>query len=299
MRGRGGFIGANVVPAAAAANSAASGLWTVREADGFKRAGTWPTTLASEFVSKAGITDSTQIAAIKTLVNDLANAGLLSKLLAVYPFVGGSAASHKWNLVDPRDEDAAYRLAFTGTWTHSSNGATPSTANADTYLNPATVFAGGTYSLGIYLRNNPASGETYRVDIGCANQVPPADNRFFSHIVSGDGTGYFDYRSRVTVSNATYGEATGFHALSRTSSSSLKVFRNGIEKAHNTSSSNTYPIASRSVWLGANNNSDPLLLNHSNRQIAFAFLGNSLTDAEVGDMHSAVHTFQTTLSRNV
>ena len=43
MRGRGGFIGANVVPAAAAFNSAASGLWTVREAEGFKRAGTWPT----------------------------------------------------------------------------------------------------------------------------------------------------------------------------------------------------------------------------------------------------------------
>jgi len=42
MRGRGGFIGKNVVPAAAAINSAASGLWTVREAEGFKRAGTWP-----------------------------------------------------------------------------------------------------------------------------------------------------------------------------------------------------------------------------------------------------------------
>jgi hypothetical protein len=272
----------------------------VREQESLKRAGTWPRTLAGEFVSKAGITDSTQIAAIETLVRDLANAGLLSKLLAVYPFVGGSAASHKWNLVAPRDEDAAYRLGFNGTWTHSSNGATPSTANADTYLNPATVFAGGTYSLGIYLRDNPASGQTYRVDIGCASQVPEGvDDRFFSHIVSGDGTGYFDYRSRMTVSNATYGEATGFHALSRTSSSSLKVFRNGIEKAHNTSSSDTYPIPSRSVWLGANNNSDTLARNHSNRQIAFAFLGNSLTDAEVGVMHSAVHTFQTTLSRNV
>ena len=42
MRGRGGFIGTNVVPAAAAFHSAASGLWTVREAEGFKRAGTWP-----------------------------------------------------------------------------------------------------------------------------------------------------------------------------------------------------------------------------------------------------------------
>ena len=42
MRGRGGFIGKNVVPATTAANSAASGLWTVREQESLKRAGTWP-----------------------------------------------------------------------------------------------------------------------------------------------------------------------------------------------------------------------------------------------------------------
>jgi len=42
MRGRGGFIGANVTPASAALNSAASGVWTVREAEAMRRAGTWP-----------------------------------------------------------------------------------------------------------------------------------------------------------------------------------------------------------------------------------------------------------------
>ena len=42
MRGRGGFIGANVTPASAAINSPASGVWTVREAESLKRAGTWP-----------------------------------------------------------------------------------------------------------------------------------------------------------------------------------------------------------------------------------------------------------------
>jgi hypothetical protein len=42
MRGRGGFIGANVTPVASAPNSAASGVWTVREAEALKRAGTWP-----------------------------------------------------------------------------------------------------------------------------------------------------------------------------------------------------------------------------------------------------------------
>ena len=44
-RPRGGFIGANVTPASAAVNSAASGVWTVREAEALKRAGTWPSVL--------------------------------------------------------------------------------------------------------------------------------------------------------------------------------------------------------------------------------------------------------------
>jgi len=42
MRPRGGYIGFNRVPAATAANSAASGVWTLREAEALKRAGTWP-----------------------------------------------------------------------------------------------------------------------------------------------------------------------------------------------------------------------------------------------------------------
>jgi hypothetical protein len=41
-RPRGGFIGHNPAPAASAINSAAGGIWTLREAEALKRAGTWP-----------------------------------------------------------------------------------------------------------------------------------------------------------------------------------------------------------------------------------------------------------------
>jgi hypothetical protein len=50
-RGRGGFIGANIVPAAAAFNSAASGLWTLRDQESLKRAGTWPRASIDAFYS--------------------------------------------------------------------------------------------------------------------------------------------------------------------------------------------------------------------------------------------------------
>jgi len=41
-RPRAGYIGFNRVPASSAFNSAASGVWTVREAEAMRRAGTWP-----------------------------------------------------------------------------------------------------------------------------------------------------------------------------------------------------------------------------------------------------------------
>jgi hypothetical protein len=42
MRERGGFIGVNANPAVTGGNSAAGGMWTLREAEELKRAGTWP-----------------------------------------------------------------------------------------------------------------------------------------------------------------------------------------------------------------------------------------------------------------
>jgi hypothetical protein len=62
---------------------------------------------ATAFIAAAGITNLTQAAAISTLVDDLKTYGLWTKMKALYPFVGGSAASHKFNLKDPRDLDAA------------------------------------------------------------------------------------------------------------------------------------------------------------------------------------------------
>ena len=46
-RPRGGFIGYNPAPAASAFNSSAGGIWTLREAEALKRAGTWPTAFSS------------------------------------------------------------------------------------------------------------------------------------------------------------------------------------------------------------------------------------------------------------
>ena len=98
---------------------------------------------AAAFISAANITDPTQISAINTLVNGLQTDGIWTKMKAIYPFVGGTATTHKYNLKDPRDLDAAFRLVFNGGWTHSSNGALPNGTNgyANTNLNQSANLA--------------------------------------------------------------------------------------------------------------------------------------------------------------
>ena len=54
---------------------------------------------AQAFITAAVITDNTQITAINTLVTDLKAYNIWSKMKALYPFVGGTASTHKWNLI--------------------------------------------------------------------------------------------------------------------------------------------------------------------------------------------------------
>jgi hypothetical protein len=81
-----------------------------------------PNEEAKAFIQAAGLIDENQMKAVGTLVFDLKNYNLWDKMKAIYPFIGGTANTHKFNLKDPRDINAAYRLAFTGTWYHTSQG---------------------------------------------------------------------------------------------------------------------------------------------------------------------------------
>lgn len=59
---------------------------------------------------------------IQSLFIDLKNTGLYFKIQAFYPFLGTTAAQHKWNAKNPLDTNAAFRLQFFGGGTHSNLG---------------------------------------------------------------------------------------------------------------------------------------------------------------------------------
>jgi hypothetical protein len=104
---------------------------------------------AQAFLNAAVITNVTQANAINSLVIGLKADGLWNNMQALYPFVGGTAATHKYNLKDPRDLNAAYRIGFSGGWTHNLNGAIGNGINtiADT-----SYFPFGDGEMGLYSR---------------------------------------------------------------------------------------------------------------------------------------------------
>jgi hypothetical protein len=77
---------------------------------------------AFRFIEVANITSSVQAAAINTLVLGLKSNTLWDKMQVIYPFVGGTAFSHKFNLKNPLPLNTAFQATFAGDLTHTSFG---------------------------------------------------------------------------------------------------------------------------------------------------------------------------------
>lgn len=240
---------------------------------------------AQAFVVAAGLTSNTQISAVNTLVTSLKSANIWTKMKAIYPFVGGSAYSHKFNLKDPRNADAAYRLAFTGGMTHSSTGVLfgASSGYADTKLAPSAMGMASQH-LSFYTRinNNTQMG----VSVNGYNWVDTIDSTMRAPI---------NLQSYAAVS-AGISSSTGFVLGNRNSSTNVAMYKNGAKLTDFASSSNyqeTYPI-----YINALNRNATINISPAN-EYAFASIGDGLTDAEAAALYSAVQAYQTTLGRQV
>lgn len=247
---------------------------------------------AQAFIDAAGITDATQQDAINTLVIDLKTANIWTKMRAVYPMVGGSSTSHKYNLVNPSDSDAAYRLSFSTGWTHSSTGVTPngSSAFANTFLSTSIVGLNSGH-LSYYSRTN---NTTVSCELGGGNPSP--DSYTLLELRNASALGAFRYNNGVAQNQVAIADTRGFFIGTRTASNVIKLFRNNTNIINGSSASSATSIYPQ--YIGAYNGSNTGYL-YSNRECAFASIGDGLTDTEASDFYTAVNTFQTTLSRNV
>lgn len=239
---------------------------------------------AQLFITATGIT-GTNATATNKLVIDLKAANIWTKMKAIYPFVGNTSSSQKYNLKDARDLDAAYRLVFNGGGTFSANGYQPGGVNgyANTFLRPSNFTAYPNCSFGYYSRTNI---EGNKIDIG-ANQLD-----IYSNLGS---TAYVRTASGVFTTFAVT-NSLGFVMGSRLNNTTQKAYKNGVLTATTTQTAGASFLFN--IYIGAYNSSGTPGT-YSNRECAFAYLSDGLTDTEALALYNAVQLFQTTLGRQV
>lgn len=243
---------------------------------------------AAAFFTAAGITDTTQKNAVNTLVTSLKSAGVWTKMLAIYPFVGGSSSSHAVNLKTP----GTYDLTFVGGVTHSLNGVLGdgTTGYYDTGL-ATNVLSQNSASAFIYSRSNV--NNTGR-DLGAAD-----GSAGLIQISSRDGSGNL----RVTVMNNGFGtivvaNSLGLFGGTRTNSTQETLCANATVS---TRSAASIAPNTRNIY-GLCRNQAGTAADFSTRQQAFACIGAGLTTgtgSEYTALYNAVVAYQTALSRNV
>jgi hypothetical protein len=245
---------------------------------------------AQAFITAAAITDATQQSAIDTLVTGLKTDGIWTKMKAIYPFVGGTATSHKYNLKDPRDLNAAFRLTFSGGWTHSINGATPNGINtfADTFYNPSVSGVLNSSHLSYYSRTNANGTE---VEIGVEQAV---SNYQLLEIRTANLT-YF-LINQISLPSVADTNSLGYYIGNRQASNDSDGWKNGVKILNGTAVSNA--LANQNIYLGALNKVG-VSLYFSTKQCAFSSIGDGLTDTDATNLYTRVQAFQTSLSRQV
>jgi len=245
---------------------------------------------ADAFIKAAGITDSTQQTAIKTLVNDLNGYGLWTKMLGIYPLVGGTASSHSWNLKDT----TKLKMRWVGGMTHDSNGVTGNGTNS--YGQPDI-----TGTTGINATNYPPLTAT---NYGISSYQRNTSVEYIPQFGFGYANGYVmcsyaggtqNYFIGITASpnNATNPNKTGlFHMYGGSGVGSGIV--NGTKILTGTGGQLPSTGLGTFLWFAGNNGGG-----YSNRNFAFFTVSEYLNDTEAANLYTSIQKFQTTLNRFV
>jgi len=215
--------------------------------------------------------------------------GYYSKYHAVYLFLGGSAAAHKWNAVDPQDTDAAFRMVFSGSPTHNANGVTwnGTTQYGDTKLVPSSVLSQNSKHYSAYMRTVGGGSQ-----FGATNASTLGD---MLHIDIG-AVLYWNLGAAAFETGVVPATKTRFWQVNRDTSTTADLRRN--DASVDTDATGTTVNVGVSVVLGARNSNGTINL-FSADNICFFAIGDSFSSAEITAEYADVQTLQTDFGRNV
>jgi hypothetical protein len=196
--------------------------------------------------------------------------------------------------------DAAFRLVFSGGWTHSSTGALPNGTNAyaNTYFNPATNSLSYNNNHLSYYSRTSASATNAIYEIGSGDSTDGGTGLFLrraNNTAAYDSGSAVNPGNRLLVSGVT--NAQGLYTGTSITTNIGYLFKNGVQQQIK-NPLNNIAMKSYNYYLGGFNEQNTTIY-YSNKECAFASIGNGLTTTEAANLYTAVQAYQTTLSRNV
>ena len=267
-----------------------------------------PYPLTTAFKTATGITDATITTALQDLETGLTTYSLGSKMVALYPMVGGTSDTMKYNFMDT----SAFTIAYTGTITFASTGmkkaaADIQTAWANTGVTPNANLTVNDTHLSYYSRTqltgtgtDALTGILYPADMGCGI---PSGGRWSLGICAGPNQSlwcrHYAENEQTKTDNET--TTTGLYITSRTSSSDLRAFRNGsqVGSVYSGAQSYNFSSATGAIFVLAEANESSGMAVGTLRECAFASIGSGLSPTNSSDLYTIVQAFQTTLGRQV
>jgi hypothetical protein len=246
-----------------------------------------------KFISASQLSNNNQILAIDYLVYSLKSYNLWNKMKAVYPFVGGTAFTHKWNLINPIDSDNAFRLTFGSGVTHSNNGVLPdATYNSitNTNINPQTDLIFNNTHLSYY--NRTTSSLNYYSEIGNINTYDV--NYMLNLSVRWYNAAASTQYSSVYPIGTSSVDGLGLTISSKIDSNTLKLYIRGLQQGLSIGGGLGLPndLQLFSSFYGA-------VKRVTDKECAFASIGDGLTDTDALNLYNIVQQYQTLLNRQV
>jgi len=246
---------------------------------------------AQSFVNNAAITVQAQGNAVNDLTISLKAQNLWSKLIVYNPKVGGTAASHKLNLKDPRNLDLAYRYFYGGAWIHSASGAKANGTNAyaNTYCNLSTLGLVGNFSFGYYITvASTLFGDKHSMGAYSSSNNWIGIQHNFSTELLGMAYGNTGLSLIIPLPN------NEFFAMT-VNGTVKKIYHKNLIS---TGTINGTALPNLNLYEGALNVNNTYY-NGLDATYGSSFIATGLTDAEIASLKSIITTFETALGRNV
>jgi hypothetical protein len=241
-----------------------------------------------------GTLSNTEKFAIDTLVRQMKLDGIWTKMKAIYPMVGASAAACAQNL-----KSSSFTGTFNGGWTFASTGVKPNGTSAymNTTFNVASNIGNNNIHLSYYVRNFTSSVDG-RVLMGCVSLEPGGYTAAVLNWSSRNPFYYPTIQEFSFPSIPTFPTTiTGLHIGRRINSTAETLFINSTKYETNTASNNRIP--NNIIYIGSNHSHLGVAQQFTDAECAFSSIGDGLNDTEASNFYTAVQAFQTTLSREV